>query len=223
MPIDGIRSGEALFPTDRSRNLARMSDSGGDPSAHIILTINGAGLSFEHEVDFAKALQVMNFVGAGGDLVPADSGEPSGDRGARTAASTRRKAAARKKPAGDKAKAKRRAGITAVAKDMSLRPKGKTPFVEFAAEKDPRNHQEKQAVAVAWMKEEAGVAAITIAHVNACYVGANWPRPTDLENSLQQTASKKGWLDTGDMDDIKLSVPGEDFVRHDLPKAAKKK
>ena len=49
-----------------------------------------------------------------------------------------------------------------------MRPSGKKPFKEFAAEKNPATHQQKQAVSV-WLRHEAGLTqGITPAHVNTC-------------------------------------------------------
>jgi len=108
--------------------------------------------------------------------------------------------------------------------DLSLRPKGKKAFAEFVAEKQPGSHQQKQLVAVYWLAKEAGLAfGITVDHINTCYQGAGWKRPGNLRNSLAVTSVKKGWLDTSDGNDIKLTVPGEDFVLHELPPPQKKK
>ena len=71
---------------------------------------------------------------------------------------------------------------------------------------------------VYWLREEAGISSgITVDHVNTCYAEANWARPADLRNALQVTAATKGWLDTSNMDDIRLTTRGEDELLHNLP------
>jgi hypothetical protein len=103
-------------------------------------------------------------------------------------------------------------------KDLSLRPSDKPSFSDFAAEKQPQNHYEKQAVAVYWLDKIVGVpSGITVDHINTCYLGAKWKRPTNFDNSLQITATRKGWIDTSDGSHIQITVPGEDLVVHDLP------
>jgi hypothetical protein len=73
-------------------------------------------------------------------------------------------------------------------------------------------------VAVYWLAKESGLSSgITVDHINTCYQGAGRKRPSNLRNALAVTAMKKGWLDTSDGSDIKLTVPGEDFVVHELP------
>ena len=87
----------------------------------------------------------------------------------------------------------------------------------------PSSHQQKQAVILYWLKHEAGLGTgITVDHVNTCYLDANWARPAELPNSLSVTANKKGWLDSRNFDDLKITTRGEDIVQHDLPPKGKK-
>jgi hypothetical protein len=48
-------------------------------------------------------------------------------------------------------------------------------------------------------------------------VTAKWKRPAHFSTKLRVTATRQGWLDTGDSEDIKITVSGEDFVDHELP------
>jgi hypothetical protein len=50
----------------------------------------------------------------------------------------------------------------------------------------------------------------------------SWKLPGDLRNSLQKVAYMKGWLDTKDTDDIRLTPQGLNFVDLDLPRSGKK-
>ncbi len=186
------------------------------------LTLKGGGVTIDKKVD-AEVARAVVALALGGAVPPAaddDNGEGGGDAGGGGAKPRRAKRnKARKEKGGGKAK--RRPPSVGIDKNLSLRPKGKTPFKDFAAEKAPSDHYEKTVVAVYWLVKEAGVAA-TVEGVNTCYQGAEWKRPKDLRNSLQQTASSKGWLDTSDKDEVKLTVSGEDYVKHDLPKPARK-
>ncbi len=93
--------------------------------------------------------------------------------------------------------------------------------MEFVEEKQPRNHFERQAVLVYWLGKIAGMEeGITVDHVNTCYVTAKWKRPAQFEANLQLTAARRGWIDTSDGSNIRITVPGEDFVVHDLPGSA---
>jgi hypothetical protein len=194
-----------------------MSASGGgdEVTPTFTITISGDGVNVKKTVDVATATEILAVVmgGAGGSASTARAPK----RPARTRAA---------KPAGSstKSKPKRRAGSPSVVKDLTLRPKGKTAFVDFVATKQPKTHQQKQAVILYWLRHEGGVAqGITTGHVNTCYVEANWPRPADLNNALQVTAKVKGWFDTSDMSNIRLTTRGEDEVGHNLPPKPKKK
>jgi len=113
-------------------------------------------------------------------------------------------------------KRKPKSGPTIV-KDLNLRPKGKKPFADFIAEKQPSDNQEKCTVAVYYLKHELDQKTVDANHVFTCYKSATWRVPADLENALSLTAHRKGWLDTSDMKDIKLTTHGENLVEHDLP------
>lgn len=195
-----------------------MSASSGDgestPSFKV--TIDGDGVSVAKEVDAATATEIIAL---------AMGGASSSQSRPRSGTSTRTRAPRSKPTAGGKStKTKRRAGAPSVVKDLSLRPKGKTAFVDFTAEKSPTTHQHKQVVIVYWLRHVAELSeGITADHVNTCYVEANWPRPSDLRNGLAVTSKAKGWFDTSDLSNIRLTARGEDEVQHNLPPKPKKK
>lgn len=197
------------------------------------VAVNGGGLSMKTEVDAGTARAIVNLLMGGEDITaspsPAskegDGGGKSGSGGGGATRARRTKQGSGSSGKGGRGKghsrkAKRRQSVGLV-KDLSLRPKGKKSFIDFAGEKKPANHNDKVTVCVFWLSKEAGQKA-TAEHVNTCYQGADWKRPTDLRDTLRQTASKKGWIDTADSDDIKVTTSGEDHVRHDLPEPAKK-
>jgi hypothetical protein len=176
------------------------------------LTLRGGPVEInEAELDADTARQVVEIV---------MGGEPTSTAPSRARSATKRRRSSKAKGEA-KGSRRRRVKSPGVVSDLKLRPSGKMAFPDFATEKSPNSHAERQAVIVYWLRREANVAAVTIAHVNTCYEGVNWRRPTRLENSLQVTASTKHWLDTSDMANIQLTVPGEEFVRHELPRTKK--
>jgi len=42
--------------------------------------------------------------------------------------------------------------------------------------------------------------------------------PAILEVWLRMTAHRKNWIDTADLDDLKTTPHGRNFVEHDLPR-----
>jgi hypothetical protein len=113
-----------------------------------------------------------------------------------------------------------RRGGPAIDKNLNLRPKTGKSFRDFAALKNPKTAFEKNVVAVHWLKS-AGVKTIGPDQVYTCYKDAAWRIPTGLYNSLAVTASKKGWLNTADMNQITVTTQGENLIDHDLPRKKK--
>lgn len=185
------------------------------------LSLNGEGIKVDRVVDASTAAEILQLVMGG---VPSSNRiEATSSKATRSSSRPRRKA--KIGAAGDsKPKVRRKAGSSpGIVRDLSLRPKGKKAFADFAAEKAPKTHQEKQVVIVHWLRHEAGLTSgITPDHVNSCYLDAGWPRPNDLVNALHVTAARKGWLDTSTKDDITITTRGEDEVNHKLPRPAKK-
>ena len=175
------------------------------------LVLSGPGVQIDQDLDRATAMQVIA-VAVGGDVVPVESST-------RSSQSSRKRTGRRKRADGaPKSTGRRRSRSPTLVKDLSLRPKGKRGLVDFADEKRPKTHQQKQAVIVYWLRDEAGLQqGITVDHINTCYQAAGWKRPKNLENSVVVTSMRKAWLDTSDLSNITLTVPGEDLVSHELP------
>ena len=110
-----------------------------------------------------------------------------------------------------------------IVKDLNLKPNGKESFNDFADKKKPTSNQEKCVVAVYYLKKELVLPNISINHIYTCFKDAKWRVPADLVNTLQYIASQRGWLDTSNSTDIKLTTLGENLVEHDLPPKKKEK
>ncbi len=120
-----------------------------------------------------------------------------------------------------KPKSKPKTPITVV-KDLNLKPQGNKSFREFAQEKNPGNLFEKCTVAVQYLRAVLGSEDVGAGHVLTCFRDIGWRVPSDLANTLQQTASRGGFLDTSDMSDIKVTARGENLVEYDLPRPTQK-
>lgn len=123
-----------------------------------------------------------------------------------------------------KSKTKGKSSLSMV-KDLNLKPKGNQSLDEFVDQKKPSSHYEKCAVSTYYLKHELGLSAISENHVFTCMKHMKWRIPADLSNTLAYTASRYGWLDTSDLQNIKITTMGENLVEHDLPrkKGTKKK
>ncbi len=129
-----------------------------------------------------------------------------------------KKGASMKKTNSKKAKGKT---TPAMVKDLNLKPKGKKSFDDFANEKKPGSNKEKCTVAVYYLRNELEHSKISASHVFTCFKHLMWRVPANLPNTLQVTASVQGWLDTGNMEEIKVTTIGENLVEHDLPRGPK--
>lgn len=125
-----------------------------------------------------------------------------------TAGSERRKTPTQKKD--------RNAGLSLV-KDLNLRPSDKVSLREFVKAKAPQDQQSHVAVFVYYLKHMLALEKVGTNHVYTCFKHVEERVPEDLPQTLRNIASKKGWIDSGDKDDLRITVTGENFVEHDLP------
>jgi len=127
-------------------------------------------------------------------------------------------------PADTKKKARKpktgRAGPSIV-KDLDLSPKGDTESLrDFYAHYLPKTNFEKNLIFVYWLQQIAGMSGITEDHVFTCYRSIPGIKaPVALYQSLIDTSNRRGWLNTTSTDDIKVTVPGMNYLEHDLPRA----
>jgi hypothetical protein len=62
------------------------------------------------------------------------------------------------------------------------------------------------------------VPAIGVDEVYTCYKHLGEKPPTILNQSLKDTASRKGSIDTSSLDAITVTMTGENLVEHDMPR-----
>jgi hypothetical protein len=114
--------------------------------------------------------------------------------------------------------------MPSIVKDLDLSSKqGKKSLREFHAEKSPHTAMENNALFVYHLRNNLKMDGIGIDHIYTCYKEVNVRPPAALKQSLVDTANRKGWIDTTSLDKITLSLRGETFIDHDLPKKVSKK
>lgn len=110
----------------------------------------------------------------------------------------------------------------AVVKDLNLKKEGTNPSLrDFYAQKMPATFSEQNAVFVYYLNRLKEIEAITPNHIFTCYKEVGARVPGAFYQSLMDTARMKGWIDTGNTDQIRITTVGENFVEHDLPKSQK--
>lgn len=110
-----------------------------------------------------------------------------------------------------------------IVKDLNLKPSGKESFKDFTTKKAPSSNQEKCVVAVYYLQKVLELGNINFNHIFTCYKDAKWRAPGDIGNIVRLTSNRKGWLDTSDSTNIRVTVQGENLIEHDLPPKKKEK
>ncbi len=109
----------------------------------------------------------------------------------------------------------------AVIKDLDLRKDdANSSLRDFYSEKQPATFLERNAVFVYYLQRLKEVASIGPNHIFTCYKEVNLRVPGAFYQSLLDTRTK-GWIDTTDTEDMRITTVGENFVEHDLPRQTK--
>lgn len=115
-------------------------------------------------------------------------------------------------------KAKRKSTKTTltIVKDLNLKPSGKKSLVDFVKEKNPSSDREKCIVSIYYLYHELKNNSIDPNSVYTCFKHMSWRVPANIDNVMRWLASQRGWLDTSNMKDVKITTHGDNFVEHDL-------
>jgi hypothetical protein len=116
----------------------------------------------------------------------------------------------------ERPKTKRKPPQMSLVKELDLRPNDQPTLREFFGGLNPETQTQQVAVFVYYMQHKANVTKITANHVFTCFKEVNVKSPPDLPQIIRNTASKHGWVDCSDTDDIKITNRGEALVEHDL-------
>jgi hypothetical protein len=130
-------------------------------------------------------------------------------------------AKAKKTPSASKPKTKSSTSNSgSLLKDLDLTSSGgKDSLRDFYNKYETTSNLERNLVFVYYLKNTREIESITINHIFTCY--RNIPElkaPGHLKQSVIDAASKKGWLDTSNMEDITVPISGINHLEHDLPK-----
>ena len=106
-----------------------------------------------------------------------------------------------------------------IVKDLNLAGQGDKPSLkDFYSNYTPSNNLERNLIFVYYLQNIAKVTAIITNHVFTCYRHVGVKIPGAFKQSLWDTASQKGWIDTSSLEDIKLATQGINYIEHDIAK-----
>lgn len=105
---------------------------------------------------------------------------------------------------------------------LNFRPPGGKHLKDFYSAKAPPTSQEQITVLIYYLQKILECTGITSNHIYSAYKDVGVRTPTDIGKIVRNTSSRKGWIDSSDGANLRVTVSGENFVEHDLPKAQAK-
>jgi len=102
--------------------------------------------------------------------------------------------------------------------DLNFRPDGKQAFKEFVVEKSPKKDLEAALVLVYYMQHVMDVPKIGPAHVMTAFKEAGIAVPVDVKQTIRNVKKLKIWLNFIDIEDVRTTTQGENFVEHEMAK-----
>lgn len=127
-------------------------------------------------------------------------------------------AAVGRKPRGSGKKTDRNAGLNLVP-DLDFRPAGKQALREFIEEKSPANDIEAVLAVVYYMQHTIGLPKIGASHVLTALKAVGIAVPVDLKQTIRNIKKSKMWLNFVDLDEIRATTQGDNFVEHEMNKS----
>lgn len=88
---------------------------------------------------------------------------------------------------------------------------------DFWTLKKPNGFLEHNALFAYYLTVLRKIEAVNQNHIYTCYKDVGARVPGAFYQSLLDTARRKGWIDTQDMQNIRSTTICENFVEHDLP------
>jgi hypothetical protein len=92
------------------------------------------------------------------------------------------------------------------------------PRRDFIAEKSPKTNEERYAVILYYLQRVLSVENVNRDHVFTAFKDASIRVPKDIDGGLRKTGARKGWVNTEDKNDLRITITGENLVEHDLPR-----
>ncbi len=101
--------------------------------------------------------------------------------------------------------------------DFDFMPPNNEALKEFVAKYDAKNNMEYNLVFIYYLQEILHVSDISANHIYSCYRHLSLRIPS-FPQTLIDTKSRKGWIDTKNTNDLKITREGINFIEHEMPK-----
>jgi hypothetical protein len=120
-------------------------------------------------------------------------------------------------PRGTGKKSDRNAGLELVP-NLNFRPNGKQALKDFLEDKDPTSDVEVVLTTLHYMQHVMELPKIGPSHVMTAFKEAGKAIPVDVRGTIRNIKKSKMWLNFTDLEDIRTTTQGDNFVEHDMRK-----
>jgi hypothetical protein len=102
--------------------------------------------------------------------------------------------------------------------DLNLKPDKGQSLRDFFTEKRPESQQEQFVLILFYLTKILNLSGVGQDHIYTAFndVGERVP---NIGSMAKNIARRRGWINASDISDLKMTTPGENFVKHDLPRA----
>jgi hypothetical protein len=125
-----------------------------------------------------------------------------------------------RKPRGSGKKVNHNVGLSLVP-NLDFMPDGQQTLKQFLDEKKSKTDMEATLAMVYYVQHVMGVTKIGPSHVRTAFHEAGKAVPADVRQTIRNIKNNKAWLDFTDIEDIKTTTQGDNFVLHEMGKSGK--
>jgi hypothetical protein len=120
-----------------------------------------------------------------------------------------------RRPRGSGKKTDRNAGLELVP-NLEFRPAGKQTLKAFVEERGAKSDVENVVAMIHYMQHTMGLSKIGPPHVMTAFKEVGKPIPVDLKATIRNIKKSKAFLAFTEIDDIRMTTQGDNFVEHDM-------
>jgi hypothetical protein len=103
--------------------------------------------------------------------------------------------------------------------NLNFRPGGKRSLKEFLEEKSSKSDLETVLATVYYMQNVMALSKVGPSHVMTAFKEAGIAIPADLKQTIRNVKNSRMWLNFADIDDIRTTTQGDNFVEHEMGKS----
>lgn len=101
---------------------------------------------------------------------------------------------------------------------LNLNPQALKSLKSFYSEFIAKTFFDKNTLFIYYMERVLKTTEIGINHVYTCYKNVGEKIPGNLYQSLVDTKNLKGWIESKDINNLRITISGENHVEHDFPR-----